>query len=332
MQAANRNLLAALQPQCLPRRAFLKAEWDNAHADQIGPVDALERLGDNRPDAEQGGTLGGPVARGAGAVFLVGEHDERHAFGFVFHRRVVHRHLLLRRVVDRHAAFHARHHLVLDADVGEGAAHHHLMIAAPRAVLVEVLRAHLMIAQVFAGRAFFLDRSGRRDVVGRDRVEKQAENAGIDDVLDRVLLLFHALEVRRVLHVGRTVVPGIGETALDRDLAPGRIALEHIGVLLLEHLPGDALADHRIDLAAGRPDVLEEDLLALLVEAERLLGEVDIHRAGDRISHHQRRRGEIVGPHVGVDAALEIPIARKHRRGNEIVLVDRLGNLLRQRS
>ena len=88
-------------------------------------------------------------------------------------------------IVDRHAAFDARHHLVLDADVGEGAAHHHLVIAAPRAVLVEVLRPHLMVAQVFAGRAFFLDRAGRRDVVGRDRVEEQAEDARIDDVLDR---------------------------------------------------------------------------------------------------------------------------------------------------
>ena len=147
-----------------------------------------------------------------------------------------------------------------------------------------------------------------------------------------MLLLLHALEVRRVLHVGRTVVPGVGEAALDRDLAPGRIALEHVGVLLLEHLLGDALADHRIDLAAGRPDVLEEDLLALLVEAERLLGDIDIHRAGDRIGDHQRRRGEIVGAHVGVDAAFEVAIAREHRGGDQIVLVDRLGDFLRQRT
>ena len=115
-------------------------------------------------------------------------------------------------------------------------------------------------------------------------------------------------------------------------LRPGGVALEHVGVLLLEHLPGDALADHRIDLAAGRPDVLEEDLLALLVEAERLLGEIDIHRAGDRVGDHQRRRGEIVGAHVGVDAAFEVAVAREHRRRHQIVLVDRLGDFLRQRT
>ena len=90
--------------------------------------------------------------------------------------------------------------------------------------------------------------------------------------------------------------------------------------------------DHRIDLAAGRPDVLEEDLLAFLVDAERLLGEVEIHRAGDRVGNHERRRREIVGAHVGVDAAFEVAVAREHGRGDEVVLVDRFGDFLRQRA
>ncbi len=109
------------------------------------------------------------------------------------------------------------------------------------------------------------------------------------------------------------------------------VALEHVGVLALEHLLGDALADHRVDLAAGRPDVLEEDLLALLVDAERLLGDVDVHRAGDRVGDDQRRRGEIVRAHVGVDAAFEVAVAGQHRGGDQIVLVDRFGDFLRQR-
>ena len=66
--------------------------------------------------------------------------------------------------------------------------------------------------------------------------------------------------------------------------------------------------------------------------AERLGGEVDVERAGQRIGDHQRRRGEIVGPHVRVHAAFEIAVARQHRGGDQIVLVDRLGNRLRQRA
>ena len=89
-------------------------------------MDALEGLGDHGTDAEQLGALGGPVARGAGAVFAPGEHHQRHALGLVPHGDVVDRRLAAVRIVDRDAALDARQHLVLDADIGEGAAHHHL--------------------------------------------------------------------------------------------------------------------------------------------------------------------------------------------------------------
>jgi len=35
------------------------------------------------------------------------------------------------RIVESETALDARHHLVLEADVGKGAAHHHFVIAAP---------------------------------------------------------------------------------------------------------------------------------------------------------------------------------------------------------
>jgi hypothetical protein len=47
--------------------------------------------------------------------------------------------------------------------------------------------------------------------------------------------------------------------------------------------------------------------------------EVDVHRAGERVGHHQRRRGEVVGAHVRVDAALEVAVARQHRHRDEVV-------------
>src|SRR5262249_58273292 len=92
-------------------------------------------------------------------------------------------------------------------------------------------------------------------------------------------MLAYADEVGRVLHVGRLLVPGIGQPALDADLAPERVALEHVGIFPGEDLLGDGLANERVDLAARWPDVLEKDLLALLVEAERLLRQIGIHRA-----------------------------------------------------
>src|SRR5262249_57722279 len=44
MQASDRNLLAALEPERLPRSAFLEHHRHNAHADPHGARDALERL------------------------------------------------------------------------------------------------------------------------------------------------------------------------------------------------------------------------------------------------------------------------------------------------
>src|SRR5919202_1551276 len=46
------------------------------------------------PDAQQDRALGGPVAGGAGAVFLAGQHDQRHALLFVAHGGVVDEHAL----------------------------------------------------------------------------------------------------------------------------------------------------------------------------------------------------------------------------------------------
>ena len=233
--------------------------------------------------------------------------------------------------MDGDAALDARHHLVLDADVGEGAAHHHFVVAASCAVGVEVHRPHLMLDQILAGRAVALDRAGGRDVVGGDGIEEEAEDARADDVGQRLRRRLHVGEVGRVLHIGRAIGPAIGEAALDLDLSPVLVALEDVAVAGAEHLPRDHLADQLGDLRRGRPDVLQVDRLAVLAHAERLARDVDLERAGERVGDDQRRRGEIVRAHVRIDAALEVAVAGEHRAGDEVVRVDRLGDRLGQR-
>src|SRR6476620_6817609 len=73
VQAPDGNLLVALEAERLPGRSLLEAQRKHPHPDEIGAVDALERLADDGADAEQGGALGSPIARGARAVFLAGE-------------------------------------------------------------------------------------------------------------------------------------------------------------------------------------------------------------------------------------------------------------------
>src|ERR1700731_4196155 len=51
VQAADGHLLVAPEPERLPRCALLEAQRQDAHADQVGAMDALERLADHRAHA-----------------------------------------------------------------------------------------------------------------------------------------------------------------------------------------------------------------------------------------------------------------------------------------
>ena len=189
-----------------------------------------------------------------------------------------------------------------------------------------------MLAQEFAGGRGQLDRAGRRDVVGGDLVAEHREDAGIDHVDDRIRLLLHAFEVRRVLHIGRRHVPAISLTVDRLDLAPVGVALEYVGVALLEDRRRDELPHVGVDLLRGRPDILEVHRLAVLALADRLDREILGHGARQRIGDDQRRRGQIVGLHVRTDAAFEVAVTRQHGGGDDAVVVDRLRDIFRQRA
>src|SRR3546814_13263821 len=97
---------------------------------------------------------------------------------------------------DLEAAFDAVEHLVADADVGERAAHHHIVVAAARAVAVEVGRLHAARLQELARGRIVLDVAGRRDVVGGDRFAEQAQHSRTVDVRDSTPAPLPSHEVR----------------------------------------------------------------------------------------------------------------------------------------
>src|SRR5690606_36642251 len=245
------------------------------------------------------------VARGAGAVLLARDYHQRDAVGLVLHRGVVDRHLLAFATaaaeVLRVAALDPVEHPVADADVGEGTADHHVVVAAPAAVAVEVRRLHAALLQVPAGGGVLLDRAGRAELVGGVRVPEQRQHAGTHDVVDRAHLHRHAVEVGRVLDVGRGLVPGEGLAGGRIDAVPAGVALEHVGIVLREQLGADGGGDGVADLLVGRPDVTQVDVVAVAVLAQRLAGQVDVHGAGDRVGHYQRRGGQVVHLDLGVD-------------------------------
>jgi hypothetical protein len=74
-----------------------------------------------------------------------------------------------------------------------------------------------------------------------------------------------------------------------------------------------------LDLLRSGPDVSQVDRPPVGVVPQGLGGEVEIHRACKRIRDHERRGGQVVHLHVGVDPALEVAIARVHRDHGKIV-------------
>ena len=93
-------------------------------------MDALEALGDHGAHALKQGALRGPITARAGAVHLARDDDERHAGALVVLGGVVHAHDLTGELVERDGAATAGE-VVLELDVGEGAARHALVVAAP---------------------------------------------------------------------------------------------------------------------------------------------------------------------------------------------------------
>ena len=250
-------------------------------------MDTLVGLGNHGLHAQQAGTFRSPVTAGAGAVFLAGNDHQGGVLFLILHGRIVDRHLLASGDVFGESTLNAVQHLVPDAHVGEGATHHHLVIAPARTVRVEILRLHTPLLQVFTRRAVGFERPGRRNMVGGDGVTQQRQNVRVLDIIDGVRLFLQALEERRVLDVGGLVGPLVHLALGDLDRLPGGIAVEDFRILLMEHV-GFHLLDRFGDFLLARPQVLQVHRLPVFVFAQRILGKVQAHVACQGIGHYQR--------------------------------------------
>ena len=54
--------------------------------------------------------------------------------------------------------------------------------------------------------------------------------------------------------------------------------------------------------------------------------------AGERVGDDQRRRGQVGGAHLRVDAPLEVAVAAQHRHDHQVLVAHDLGDRLRQRA
>ena len=71
---------------------------------------------------------------------------------------------------------------------------------------------------------------------------------------------------------------------------------------------------------------------AVVAFADRLVQQVDVHAPGERVRDDERRRREVVRLHVAVDARLEVAVSREDGADDEVALVDRFADRVRQRA
>ena len=133
-------------------------------------MNAFEALGNHSPDTQKTGPFSRPVAARPRAIFLAGKNDERNIAFLIQHGRIIDRHDFPRRLMFRHAPFSARRHLIADPNIGKGTPHHHFVIAAPRAIRVEVRFFNFVSSQIFTGGAGAFDRTRGRNMVGGDAI------------------------------------------------------------------------------------------------------------------------------------------------------------------
>ena len=167
-------------------------------------------------------------------------------------------------------------------------------------------------------------------MVGGHRIPQVNQGAGPGNGGDRPRLGGQAGEKRGLLDVGAGRVPLIKAGGVGGDLPPFGGPFKHLPVSPAKLVGGDAFGDDFPYLTGGGPQVAQVDVGAVGGPSEGVPGQVDVHRARQGVGDHQRRGGQVVGPHQRADPPLEVAVAGQHRRRHQIIFGDGGGDGGRQ--
>lgn len=322
-QALNIESFRAVEPERFRAFAVCKFEREHAHADQVRAVDAFKALRHDCAHAEKRRALRRPVAGRAHAVIDSGEDDERRSRLFVGFAGFENRGQRSRRLKFGKAAFLAVRHLVFDAHIGKGAAHHDAVVPATRAVGVEFFARNAAFGEVFPGGCFGRKCAGGRNVVGCHGIAEDGERAHSRELRRRRKRHAEAVEIRRELDVGRIVAPAEERSRRRGNGFPFCRCIIERSVALGEHFGFDAGGDERVDFRLFRPNVFEVNGLPVRSRAERFVFQIDIDAPREREGNDERRRHEEIRFDERMNARFEIAVAGKHTRRNEFAVANR---------
>jgi hypothetical protein len=146
----NVESLRTIESMSISALTSLELERQNAHANEVASVDTLIGLSDHSVNSLEVGALGSPIAGRARAVLVTGQDNELFASILVLLSGVEDSHLFAGGNMDGSGA-NLRYHLVDEADIGERATSHNLIITSAGTVRVEVLGGNIAICQETGG-------------------------------------------------------------------------------------------------------------------------------------------------------------------------------------
>ena len=279
---------------------------------EVEPVEALVARRHHGPDPEQRGALGRPVPRRPGPVVGAGHHDERGACRSIPLRSLEDGGHLAGGVMQRPAALAAIGQPVAQAGIGERPPHHHLVVAAPGPEDAEVGGGHSPAGEVLPGRTVGRHSARRRYVVGGRPVTEEQQAAGTLYVVQRLRLRRDRFGEGRSLHVGGDRVPVVERPGLADQRPPLIVTDEDLVAAGVEQGGVERTLGQFGDLGVVGPQIREQHTGAVGVGRHGLRREVDVDGASQGVGHHQRGRGEVGEAALGVDATLEVAVAREH--------------------
>ena len=159
-------------------------------------------------------------------------------------------------------------------------------------------------------------------MVGGDHIAEQRQHPRAVDIADRARIARHAFEIGRVLNIGRCRRPIVCLAVGRLHRLPFLIALEHIGIFLLERGTGDRRLHQYRNLGIAGPDIAQINR-AMGADAKRFGRDINVHIARQRIGHHQWRRCQIVRPHIRRNPPFKVAVARQNRHRHQIALGNR---------
>ena len=153
------------------------------------------------------------------------------------------------------------------------------------------------------------------------------------DVGQRRRLARQVLEERRPADVGGVGFPREAVAGRHRQRAPALVALEHAARTAARNISAVTALSIAcwISCSVGQMSFRYTGLPSVPVPSGSVV-EIDVHRAGQRVGDDQRRRRQVVGAHVLLDAAFEVAVAAQHRRDDEPALAHLGGDLVGQRA